>query len=136
MIAMPTTRVQRLRAVDASDTAREGAVLSKAAVRAAAFLELPNAALAHILGLSEATISRLKAGEYVISPDKKAFELAQLFVRLFRSLDAIMGSDDAASRSWIRTNNVVLGGKPIDLIQSVKGLTTVLQYVDSRRAPI
>lgn len=133
---MLPARPERLRPVHASDTASEGAVLSKAVVRAATFLDLPNAVVARTLGLSEATISRLNRGVYIVSPDTKPFEFAQLFVRLFRSLDAIMGSDDAASRSWLRTTNVVLGGKPIDLIQSATGLLTVLQYVDTRRAPI
>lgn len=92
--------------------------------------------VARTLGLSNATVSRLTAGQYVISSDTKPFELAQWFIRLFRSLDALMGSDDAASRSWLRTHNLAVGGKPIDLIQNITALTTVVQYVDSRRAPI
>ncbi len=116
--------------------AREGAVLSKAVARAADFLDLPNTALARILGLSPASISRLKSGTFTLSPGTKPFELAQLFVRLFRSLDAITGSDDNASRSWLRTRNLVLNGQPIDLVQTVTGLTTALSYVDSRRAPL
>jgi len=133
---MRTDRTGRLRVLSGSDRAKEGAVLSKAVVRATAFLRLSNAAVARVLGLSESTISRMNSGSFAISPDTKPFELAQLFVRLFRSLDAIMGSDDAASQSWLRTDNIALGGKPIDLIQNVTGLLTVLQYVDSRRAPI
>jgi len=81
-------------------------------------------------------VSRMKTGAYVLTPDTKPFELAQLFVRLFRSLDAITGSDDNTSRSWFRGDNVALRGRPIDLIQTVSGLIGVLTYVDSRRAPI
>jgi uncharacterized protein (DUF2384 family) len=120
----------------APDQALESMVLSKAVVRAAAFLDLPNTIVARTIGLSEATVSRLKRGAYAVSPDTKPFELAQLFVRLFRSLDSIMGSDDEASKSWMRTRNVVLGARPIDLIQTVSGLLAVLLYVDSRRAPL
>ena len=100
------------------------------------FLDLSNRIVAHVLGVAEASASRLKTGAYVVSPDTKPFELAQLFVRLFRSLDAIMGSDDEASRSWLRSRNLVLQAAPIYLIQTVTGLVGVLQYVDSRRAPI
>jgi uncharacterized protein (DUF2384 family) len=110
--------------------------LSKAVVRAAEFLEISDKALAKTLGLSAASISRMKRGTYALSPDSKPFELGQLFVRLFRSLDAITGSDDAASRSWLQGRNTVLNGRPIDLIQSLTGLTAVLFYVDSRRAPL
>jgi uncharacterized protein (DUF2384 family) len=121
---------------DASDSPREGAVLSKAAVRAAEFLDIPDRGLAKILGLSTASVSRMRRGEYVLSPETKPFEIAQLFVRLFRSLDAITGSDDTASRSWIRGHNTALNAKPIELVKTLIGLITVLQYVDSRRAPL
>ena len=121
-------------AQDASDPSRRAEILGKAAVRAADHLGLPNTVLARVLGLSEATVSRLKHGRYVLPQDGKAFELAQLFVRLFRGLDAIMGGDDEASRSWLRSDNLALRGRPIDLIQSVQGLTGTLAYVDSRRA--
>lgn len=127
---------QRVREDVAPDSEREGMVLSKAVIRAATFLDLPNKILAHTLGLSEASVSRLRNGTYMVPPGTKIFELAQLFVRLFRSLDSIMGSDDEATRSWVRTRNLVLGGKPIDLIQTIPGLLAVLQYVDSRRAPL
>jgi uncharacterized protein (DUF2384 family) len=133
---MRSGKAEHLPILDVSDTAREGTVLSKAVVRAAEFLEISDKALAKTLGLSAASISRMKRGTYVLSPDSKPFELGQLFVRLFRSLDAITGSDDAASRSWLQGRNTVLNGRPIDLIQSLTGLTAVLFYVDSRRAPL
>lgn len=133
---MRSEEENRLRILDTSAPAREGAVLSKAAVRAAEFLAIPDRSLAKILGLSTASVSRMRRGEYLLSPDTKPFELAQLFVRLFRSLDAINGSDDTASRSWMRGHNTVLNAKPIELIKSVTGLMIVLQYVDSRRAPL
>lgn len=124
------------RAPAAADADREGAVLSKAVARAATFLDLSNKVLAHTLGISEASVSRLRNGTYVVSRDTKSFELAQLFVRLFRSLDSITGGDDGASRSWMRTRNTALGETPIDMIQKVSGLLGALQYVDSRRAPL
>ncbi len=135
-MGMRGERANHLRVIDTSDSAREGAVLSKAAVRAAEFLDIPDRSLAKILGLSTASVSRMRRGEYVLSPDTKPFELAQLFVRLFRSLDAITGSDDAASRSWVQGHNTALSAKPIELIKTLTGLMTVLQYVDSRRAPL
>ncbi|MBL8699555.1 MAG: DUF2384 domain-containing protein [Alphaproteobacteria bacterium] len=112
----------------------ESQVLAKATVRAADFLEIPSATLARILGLSEASISRLRRGQYVLTRGSKEFELAVLFVRLFRGLDALMGSDDVASRSWLAADNLALHAKPIDLIQTVTGLVDTIAYVDSRRA--
>jgi hypothetical protein len=112
----------------------EAVVLAKATMRAAEFLELSSAVLARILGLSEASISRLKRGQYALVRGTKEFELAVLFVRLFRGLDALMGSDDVASRSWLAAQNLALGARPIDLIQTITGLTDTIAYVDSRRA--
>jgi len=71
----------------------QNAVVSRAALRAAARLGLSNKVLGRIIGLSEATISRMGSGSYTLSPGDKAFDLAVLFIRLFRALDAIAGGD-------------------------------------------
>lgn len=112
----------------------EALVVSKAFVRAADHLGLSNAVQARVLGLSDASTSRLRAGQFVLSPGTKPFELAQLFIRLFRSLDAIAGGEDEVSRSWLRGPNTALRGRPIDLIQTIPGLVAAVAYVDSRRA--
>jgi hypothetical protein len=120
----------------AASIATAPAVVTKAAVRAADRLALSNRALAEVLGLSEATVSRMGAGTYQLAPDSKPFELAILFVRLFRSLDAIVGGDAVVARAWLRGDNTVLGATPISLIASVSGLVNVVAYLDTRRAVI
>jgi uncharacterized protein (DUF2384 family) len=115
---------------------KRAAVLSKATVRAADLLGLSNTVLARVLGLSDSTISRLKSGAYVLEPDSKAYELAQLFVRLFRGLSAITGGDDEAARSWLRGPNTALRARPIDRIVVIPGLFETVAYVDSRRARV
>lgn len=114
----------------------EGGVLTKAVVRAASSLDINGAALAAIIGRSEATVSRMRKGEYVLEKGSKEFELAVLFVRLFRSLDAIVGGDEAVARSWLKNMNTALDGRPIDKIQSVAGLTDAISYLDARRARV
>lgn len=111
------------------------AVVGKAVVRAAAALGLKNVQLARILGVSAPTISRLTRGDWSLAQQPKAYELAVLLVRLYRSLDSITGDDDV-SRSWLRSRNTALGERPIDLIASITGLVDTLAYVDARRAPI
>lgn len=118
------------------DAGRETRVLSNAASRAADELQLPNTVLAAVLGLSDASVSRLKRGTFTLPPGSKAFELAALFVRLFRSLYAITGGDTESMRSWLRAENLALRARPIDLIQTVIGLADSVAYVDSRRARI
>jgi hypothetical protein len=112
------------------------AVLTKAVLRAASHLGLTNKALSAVIGLSEATVSRMKAGEYELQRDQKSFELAVLFIRFYRSLDAIVGGDDLVAGAWLKNENTVLGSEPISLIQTISGLTNVIQYLDARRAII
>jgi len=122
-------------AIDHTAPAR-GAVLTKAAMRAGARLGLSGKLLSEILGLSEAQVSRMRNGEASLSENTKAFELAALLVRVFRSLDAILGGDEAAAKLWITSQNTALGARPIDRMVSVQGLADVVTYLDARRAPI
>lgn len=123
-------------AVLEAPAAVETIALSKATIRAAKKLGLKNRSLGAVIGLSEPTISRMSKGEFVLSRGDKAFELSALFVRLFRSLDAIAGGDAEVARVWLNSPNTALRGTPIDLIQSIGGLVNVVQYLDTRRARI
>ncbi|MDB5671823.1 MAG: hypothetical protein JWO25_2782 [Alphaproteobacteria bacterium] len=114
--------------------ANEGQVLSEAVSRLAGFWRLTNAEVARTLGISAPSASRLRSGAYRLDRGAKPFELAQLLVRLFRGLDALMGSHDDAAIAWLRTANADLLGRPIDLIQTVQGLVAVSDYVDAFRA--
>ena len=114
----------------------EGAVLTMAVLRAAEHLQLSQKVLGRIVGVSEATVSRMNAGSYTLAPGDKPFELAVLLVRLFRSLDALVGGDQAVARAWLRNPNDGLGDVPLTLIQSVTGLVHVVAYLDARRAVV
>ena len=122
------------RPAERPDAVSEGAVMTKAVLRAAARLGVSNKALAGIIGLSEASVSRMGSGTYMLAPGDKAFDLAVLFVRLFRALDAIVHGDEAVARAWLRNENAALGGEPLSLIQSVPGLVHAVSYLDARRA--
>ena len=115
-------------------TAADGAIVTKAVMNAAARLGVSNRSLARILGLSEASISRMGSGAYVLEPRDKPFEVALLFLRLFRSLDALVAGDDGAARAWMDADNGALGGVPRQLVQSLSGLITAVAYLDARRA--
>jgi Protein of unknown function (DUF2384) len=114
----------------------ESVALTKATLRAAEKLGLKNRTLAIVIGVSEPTVSRMNRGTYFLQPQEKSFELSALFVRLYRSLDAITGGDEKVARSWINNDNTALGDTPINLVQKVSGLIHVIQYLDSRRARI
>lgn len=120
----------------APDPRSDGALVTRAALRAAARLDLANKDLARILGLSEATLSRMSRGTLTLAPEQKAFELALLFVRLYRALDSIVGGDPAAARAWLRAENRALGAAPFARMMSIAGLVDTIAYLDARRAPI
>ena len=109
-------------------------MVTKAALRAAGLLNISNKVLARIVGVSEASVSRMGSGAYTLSPDEKPFELAVLFVRFYRALDAIVHGDDEVARAWLANPNAALGGIPLAMIQSVPGLVHAVAYLDARRA--
>ena len=110
--------------------------LSKAVRNVASLLELRQNSLARILGISAATASRLCAGTYQLSPERgKEWELALLLVRLFRSLNAMLGHG-AEARTWLNSENLALASKPLALMESAEGLVRVLHYVDAHRGRI
>ena len=111
------------------------AVLAKAVLSAAARLGLRNRQLAAILGASEASVSRFQRGRS-IDPATKEGELALLFLRIYRSLDAMVGGDDVQARAWLHAHNHHLGGVPADRIATVQGLVDVVQYLDAMRGRI
>lgn len=113
-----------------------GPALTKAVLRAADIMGLNQATLAKVLGVSPASISRMRGGDYRLNPAGKEWELAMLLVRLFRGLDAIMAGDEAALRSWLDSYNTALKDKPRALLTQAAGLTRTVDYVDGYRARV
>jgi transcriptional regulator with XRE-family HTH domain len=111
------------------------AVLAKATARASQLLGLSGAALARTIGVSEPTVSRILRGDKPIDPQSKEGELALLLVRVYRSLDALVGTDDHKRLAWMNSHNQALGGVPGKLVQKAEGLVATLRYLDGLRAP-
>ncbi len=107
-------------------------VLAKAAIAAATRLGLRNKHLAEVIGTSEASVSRLRSGRG-LDPERKEGELALLFLRLYRSLDTLVGGDDEKARLWLHAANDHIGGVPAERIRTVEGLIDVVQYLDAMR---
>ncbi len=112
--------------------AEASTVLGKAVIRAADRLAISHALLARILGVSPPTITRLYSGDYRLDQRRKDSELALLFVRVFRSLDSIVG-DEQAARRWLGSDNRALGTRPLDLLPQAEGLVRVVHYLDASR---
>ena len=113
-------------------TPDRAAVLTKAVLRAADRLGLSQQQLAKVLGVSAASASRLRNTRRVAA-DGKEGELALLFLRVFRSLDALIGSDENAARRWFAARCEPLGRTPRELVMTVTGLCAVVEYLDAMR---
>lgn len=111
-------------------------ILTKALLRASGALGVTNAELAAVLGVSTSYISKLRAGTSTLQLGTKTAELSTLLVRAFRSLDAIVGGDESVARHWLRNENTSLSGPPVELMKSIAGLVTTVEYLDQRRAPL
>jgi transcriptional regulator with XRE-family HTH domain len=108
-------------------------VVAKALERAAERLGLSDREVAAIVGVSPSSISRLFHGARTLDPDSKEGELALLLLRVFRSLDGLLGGHDEQSRQWLRAENHHLSGVPADLLQTAHGLVRVADYLDALR---
>ncbi len=105
-------------------------VLGTAVLKAGKFLGLSQSAVGEIIGRSHITI-----GQSGISPQSKSGELGVLLVRIFDSLHAILGGNEAEMKVWMKSPNSHLGGEaPLRLLQSVTGVVTVVEYLDMMRA--
>lgn len=111
----------------------EATTLTRAIVNIADRLEISQRTLASIIGLSEPTISRMRIGTFVLERDSgKAFELAQLLLEFYDLLDRLVAGDKTAAKAWLVSDNLALGGRPIDQIQKVLGLAETIGYLRAR----
>ena len=120
--------------VGKQNQATAGAVLTKAALRSADLLGLNNAMLARVVGVSESQVSRMAAVQRQLEIGTKPAELATLLVRVYRSLDAMVGNSDQHRKLWMSSFNRAFNEVPKDAIQKVDGLVRVVSYLDGARA--
>lgn len=114
----------------------QGAIVTTALLRAAEDLGITARALAPVIGVSEATLYRMKNDGFALAPGTKPFELAVLFVRLFHALDATVGGDPQVARAWPHNANEAFDGRPVEKIRTSAGLLDVIAYLDTRLARI
>ena len=72
-----------------------------------------------------------------MEPDSAEGRHALLFLRVFRSLDTLVGGDAAKARLWLSAENRHLGGyPPLALIRTTPGLVRVADYLDAMRGKL
>lgn len=114
----------------------KNAVLTKALLSLVSFYQLTGKDLGEIIGISESSVTRLYQGKKSISPDSKEGELTLLLLRLYRSLNAMVGNNHDKARQWLQSFNRYFGKSPFDAIKTVSGLVDAVNYLDAMRGKI
>lgn len=109
----------------------QSTVLAEATLNASRALGIDRKTLARVIGRDRSSISR-----HGIAPDTKAGELALLLIRVYRALHVLVGGEPQQMRHWMQTENRHLGGVPLERVQTVEGLTRVVNYLDAFRGKI
>ena len=91
---------------------------------------IKNVELAKVLGISDSQVSRIFNGEKNISCGSKASELALILVRIYRSLDALVGNNDKNRLMWMESFNKAINDVPHKAILNVEGLIKVVNYLE------
>lgn len=111
-------------------------VLIKALLNVAHFYDLTGKDIGDIIGMSEASVTRLGQGKKRLDPATKEGEMAILLIRVYRSLNALLGNDHTKAKLWLNSQNHYLQNKPIALLKTIPGLIAVLNYLDAMRGKL
>lgn len=111
-------------------------VLNKSICNLARLYDFSGKDLSEIIGISEASVTRLHQGKKTLSLDTKEGEIAILLVRIYRSLNAMVGNNHDKAKAWLNHHNQYFQAKPIQCLKSISGLMTVLNYLDAMRGKL
>ena len=108
-------------------------VLSKAIVRVAQNLGLSQKELSEIVGSSKSEVSRLFNSKTYILPNTKEGECALMLIRVYRSLNALLGEDERQCQEWFKNYNSHFEDAPKSLAKKAIGLVEIVTYLDAMR---
>lgn len=114
----------------------EEIVLTKAINNLSKFYSLSGKDLSKIIGISEASASRISQGIKLISPYTKEGEMALLLLRIYRSLNSMVGNNHEKAKLWLNSPNKYFRNKPIEEMKTIPGLIAVLNYLDAMRGKL
>lgn len=117
--------------------AAKGKVLSQALLSIIDELKLSQSDLADILGVHRSKISRMSDDKATIHPDdRNEGDKAKLFLRIYRSLSILTNGNAEQIRAWLSSDNLDIGGIPMDAMKTTLGIVHVANYLDAMRGKI
>lgn len=114
----------------------EEIILSKALIKLCSFYHFSGKELASIIGISEASATRLHQGKKLISPKTKEGELVLLLIRIYRSLNALLSNNHEKAKAWLYSHNTYFQNTPINAMKTIPGLVSVINYLDAMRGKL
>jgi len=115
---------------------QEDLVLTKALCQLAQFYSLTGKQLSKIIGISESSASRLGQGNKLISSHSKEGEISLLLIRIYRSLNAMVGNNHEKAKLWLNSENKYFNNRPLEEMMTIPGLIRVLDYLDAMRGKL
>lgn len=106
-------------------------VLTVAALRAAAALQLSDDELARVVGVETNTVALLRIEQELVPVESDAGRRCQLLVRIYWALEQMVGGDLGKCVLWMRSQNEVAGGAPAEVIATPDGLRQVAEYLEA-----
>lgn len=117
--------------ISAQDPPIQASVLRKAMINLCDQLAINCKELAVIIGMNEASLSRIYENKAQIDPESKKGELALLLIKLYRSLDTKFDGNMQQCLDWLRHYNHHLQAIPAERILHVEGLLEIVSYLDA-----
>lgn len=98
-------------------------------------LDIDDPRLGKMLDIETAQIHDLRLGSARLDAGADAFSRAALLIHVGRLLYDLLGDSPVLHRRWLRANNVGLQAVPLELMCDLKGLTHVVDYLQSSTNP-
>ena len=105
-------------------------VLTKASWKAAELLGLKPEQFVRILHL-ECLDMNLSEATLMFDPNSKQGEIALILIRIYKALYHLNGGDIKWMHHFLNSPNLLTGGIPIEQLESMSGLLSVLNTVES-----
>ncbi len=109
----------------------KASVLTKSVIRAADSLGLSHAEFASALGLKVAEVHAILGGSSPVEAVSTQGQLALQLVRIYLALNTLVGPDARLLDTWMHSHNDALDAAPAKRIQTPKGMSEVLSYVEA-----
>lgn len=107
-------------------------LVTNGVIKACDDLDINGATVARIIGISTASVSRMRNGTWKFQEGSKSYELAIALLRMHLALKRKMRDNLDRMRGWLRATDATLGSAPIDHLNRIQGLFRVIFLLEKK----